>query len=118
LKKAGFEVIQAGNADEAIAILEARPDIHFVFTDIQMPGSMDGSEARPFVRGRWPPIKIVATSVVWRSKTKNCRPAAFFCRNCIVARKWSRHCAIDRHGLIFCAPATARSVLKNFCVSP
>jgi CheY-like chemotaxis protein len=59
---AGFDVIEAGDADEAIAILEARPDIHIVFTDIQMPGSMDGLNLARFVRGRWPPIKIVATS--------------------------------------------------------
>ena len=59
---AGFDVIEAGNADEAIVILEARPDIHVVFTDIQMPGSMDGLKLARYVRGRWPPIKIVATS--------------------------------------------------------
>jgi CheY-like chemotaxis protein len=62
IEHAGFEVIQAGNADEAIAILEARPDIHVVFTDIQMPGSMDGLKFARFVRNRWPPIKIIATS--------------------------------------------------------
>jgi response regulator RpfG family c-di-GMP phosphodiesterase len=39
---AGFEVIEAANADEAIEVLEARRDIMVVFTDIQMPGSMDG----------------------------------------------------------------------------
>ena len=59
---AGFDVVEAANAEEAIAILEARPDIHVVFTDIQMPGSMDGLKLARFVRGRWPPIKIVATS--------------------------------------------------------
>jgi CheY-like chemotaxis protein len=59
---AGFDVVEAANADEAIAILEARPDIHVVFTDIQMPGSMDGLKLARFVRGRWPPIKIVTTS--------------------------------------------------------
>src|ERR1700737_4221481 len=58
---AGFDVVEAGNADEAIAILEARPDIHVVFTDIQMPGSMDGLKLAQFVRGRWPPTKIVET---------------------------------------------------------
>jgi CheY-like chemotaxis protein len=58
----GFEVVEAANADQAIAILEARPDIHVVFTDIQMPGSMDGLKLARFIRGRWPPIKIVATS--------------------------------------------------------
>jgi CheY-like chemotaxis protein len=59
---AGFSVVEAGNADEAIAILEARPDIRVVFTDVQMPGSMDGLKLARFVRGRWPPIQIVATS--------------------------------------------------------
>jgi CheY-like chemotaxis protein len=59
---AGFEVVAAANADEAIGILEARRDITVVFTDIQMPGSMDGLKLARAVRGRWPPIKIVATS--------------------------------------------------------
>ena len=62
IESAGFEVIQAANADEAIAILKVRPDIHVVFTDIQMPGWMDGLKLARFVRERWPPIKIVATS--------------------------------------------------------
>jgi two-component system, response regulator PdtaR len=62
ISEAGFDVIEAGNADEAITILEARTDIHVVFTDIQMPGSMDGLKLARFVRDRWPPIKIVATS--------------------------------------------------------
>ena len=59
---AGFEVIEAANADQAIEVLEARRDITVVFTDIQMPGSMDGLKLARAVRGRWPPIKIVATS--------------------------------------------------------
>jgi CheY-like chemotaxis protein len=62
IKAAGFEAVEAGNADDAIDILEARPDITVVFTDIQMPGSMDGLKLVQAVRGRWPPIKIVATS--------------------------------------------------------
>jgi CheY-like chemotaxis protein len=59
---AGFTVIEAANADEAIEILETRSDITVVFTDIQMPGTMDGLRLARAVRGRWPPIKIVATS--------------------------------------------------------
>lgn len=59
---AGYDVVEAGNADQAIAILEARADIHIVFTDIQMPGSMDGLKLAQFVRDRWPPIKLVVTS--------------------------------------------------------
>jgi len=59
---AGFEAMTAANADEAIDILEVRRDITVVFTDIQMPGSMDGLKLARAVRGRWPPIKIIATS--------------------------------------------------------
>jgi two-component system, response regulator PdtaR len=62
IENAGFQVFQAGNADEAIAILTTRPSINVVFTDIQMPGSMDGLKLARLVRDRWPPIKIVATS--------------------------------------------------------
>jgi two-component system, response regulator PdtaR len=62
VRAAGFDAVEAENADEAIGILEARFDITLVFTDIQMPGSMDGLKLATAIRGRWPPIKIVATS--------------------------------------------------------
>jgi CheY-like chemotaxis protein len=62
IEAAGFAVAEAANADQAIEILEARSDISVIFTDIQMPGSMDGLKLARAVRGRWPPIKIVATS--------------------------------------------------------
>jgi CheY-like chemotaxis protein len=62
VQKAGFDVLEAGDADEAIAILTARNDIRLVFTDVHMPGSMDGLKLAHFVRDRWPPVKIVATS--------------------------------------------------------
>jgi two-component system, response regulator PdtaR len=59
---AGFEVIEAANADEAIRILEDRSDIRVVFTDIHMPGSMDGLKLAHAIRNRWPPVKIIVTS--------------------------------------------------------
>lgn len=62
IREAGFDAIEAADADEAISILEKRDDIAAVFTDIQMPGSMDGLKLASAIRGRWPPIKIVATS--------------------------------------------------------
>ncbi|MGY4474476.1 response regulator [Bradyrhizobium sp. USDA 3364] len=62
IEAAGFDVVEAAGAEEAIAILEQRSDIRLLFTDIQMPGSMDGLKLAHFVKGRWPPIKIVATS--------------------------------------------------------
>jgi CheY-like chemotaxis protein len=57
-----FVVVEAASADEAIALLEARVDIAVGFTDIQMPGSVDGLKLAAAVRDRWPPVKIVATS--------------------------------------------------------
>jgi two-component system, response regulator PdtaR len=62
LEDAGYEVILADSADAAIAILEARSDIHLVFTDIDMPGSMDGLKLAACVRDRWPPIHIIITT--------------------------------------------------------
>ena len=62
IEDAGFEVIEAASADEAIRILECRGDIRVVFTDIHMPGSMDGLKLAHAVRNRWPPIKIIVTS--------------------------------------------------------
>jgi CheY-like chemotaxis protein len=53
VEEAGFEALEATNADEAILLLEGRRDITVVFTDIEMPGSMDGLHAR---RGRRRPM--------------------------------------------------------------
>lgn len=58
----GFEIVEARNAAEAIAVLESRSDVHLVFTDIHMPGTMNGLNLAHFVRNRWPPVKIIATS--------------------------------------------------------
>ena len=62
LEEAGYTVVIANNADQAIAILEARQDIHLVFTDIDMPGSMDGLKLAAAVRDRWPPVHIIITT--------------------------------------------------------
>lgn len=59
---AGFEAVQAANADQAVRILEARADIRIVFTDIDMPGSIDGMNLEIAIRGRWPPIEVILTS--------------------------------------------------------
>jgi CheY-like chemotaxis protein len=59
---AGFETIEASNADEAIRILESRKDVRIVFTDIEMPGSMDGLKLAACIRDRWPPVELILTS--------------------------------------------------------
>jgi two-component system, response regulator PdtaR len=62
VEEAGFEAVEAANADQAVKILEARDDIRVVFTDINMPGSMDGLKLAAAVRDRWPPIEIIVTT--------------------------------------------------------
>src|ERR1700682_800434 len=62
VENAGFRPLEAVNADEAIAILESRSDISLLFTDIQMPGSMDGMKLAHAVHDRWPSIKIILVS--------------------------------------------------------
>jgi two-component system, response regulator PdtaR len=49
VRAAGFDVIEAENAGE-VPILESRLDITVVFTDIQMPGSMDGLKLAAAIR--------------------------------------------------------------------
>ena len=62
IEDAGFAVFEAGNADEAIKLLERHEEILLIFTDVNMPGSMDGLKLAHYVRGRWPPVKIIVTS--------------------------------------------------------
>lgn len=62
IESAGFISVSAKDADEAIAILEAQTDIRLVFTDIDMPGSMDGLKLSHYIRDRWPPIHLILAS--------------------------------------------------------
>lgn len=62
IRDAGFEVLEAGDADEAIQILTCDPDIAVLFTDVDMPGSMDGLHLSETVRARWPAVHVIVTS--------------------------------------------------------
>jgi CheY-like chemotaxis protein len=64
LEDAGYKVIEAVNAQEALTLLEARPDVRVLFTDVEMPtgGDMDGLLLAHLVSKRWPNIGIVITS--------------------------------------------------------
>jgi CheY-like chemotaxis protein len=59
---AGFGVVEAANATEAVQILETRPDILIVFSDIDMPAGLDGMKLAAIIRDRWPPIEIILVS--------------------------------------------------------
>ena len=62
LRSAGYVVVEAGNAGEALAILKSGTPVDLVVTDIQMPGSIDGIELGIVVRSLWPSVKVVTLS--------------------------------------------------------
>jgi CheY-like chemotaxis protein len=62
LKDEGFEVVEAANAEEALAVLGSRGDVGLLFTDVNMPGSLDGLALAELVHRLWPSIKLVVTS--------------------------------------------------------
>lgn len=62
LSENGYYVLEAGDADEAISMLENDFAIRLIITDIDMPGSMDGLKLASAVRDRWPPVKIIVVS--------------------------------------------------------
>ncbi|MFF0919942.1 response regulator [Rhizobium leguminosarum] len=59
---AGYEALEACDADEAIGILESRDDVDLVFTDVQMPGTMDGIKLSHYINDRWPPVRLIVAS--------------------------------------------------------
>ncbi len=62
VEEAGFEAIAAADATQAVEILEKRLDIRIVFSDIDMPGGIDGVRLAALVRNRWPPIEFILVS--------------------------------------------------------
>ena len=62
VEDAGFEAVEATDATDAIRVLETRPDICIVFTDIEMPRGIDGLRLAALIRERWPPIQVIVTS--------------------------------------------------------
>jgi len=62
LEDAGYAVIEAANADEALEILRGARAVRLLFTDVDMPGSMNGLELADLVHRRWPEIRLLVTS--------------------------------------------------------
>jgi len=60
--EAGYRVVEAANSSEAMAAIEANPEIGIVFTDIYMAGAMDGLQLAHAVRDRWPPMRFIVVS--------------------------------------------------------
>lgn len=67
LRSCNFRVVEAGNAEEAIKILRNEEPIHVVFTDVCMPGSLDGFGLAQWVRRERPGVKVILASGVTRT---------------------------------------------------
>jgi two-component system, response regulator PdtaR len=93
VEDAGFEAIAASDADEAIRILENRNDISAVFTDVQMPGSMNGLRLAWVVRNRWPPVALILTSGQTDLPSTDFPSGGRFFRNPICIQKSRPRCA-------------------------
>ena len=87
VEDAGFNPVEAVNADEALAILESRSDISLLFTDIQMPGSMDGLKLAHAVHDRWPAIKIILVSGQVNPSDPKSRPKVVFLESRLALKK-------------------------------
>jgi two-component system, response regulator PdtaR len=87
LKEGGFAVLEASNAEHAIAILEQRADVRAVVLDVVMPGAMDGIALAHLIHARWSPIGLwycrARAFPGWRS----CRRGPAFCRSLISGRR-------------------------------
>ena|SRR5437868_5532512 len=78
VEEAGFDVVEAGTGIEAISVLEKRDDIRAVFTDVEMPGSINGLQLAYLIHARWPSIKIIATSGRFRIRDDDLPTGARF----------------------------------------
>lgn len=86
VEMAGLEAVEAASAEEAILILESRPDIRVVFTDIDMPNGIDGMKLAAAIRDRWPPIEIIITS-----GRRSLRPEELPARGVFFSKPYKRH---------------------------
>ena len=62
IEEAGFDVVEARDAGEAVRILERRTDIRLVFADLDVPNGADAMKLAATIRDRWPPIHVILTS--------------------------------------------------------
>lgn len=78
LEDAGFRTYEAGSADAALLVLEKKGDVAFLFTDVDMPGSMDGIKLAAHVNATWPHIRIIVASGILDVKKEHLPPDACF----------------------------------------
>jgi len=88
--EAGFKVIEAVNADEALTVLEATSDVRALVTDVEMPGSLDGFTLARLVHKAWPHIGVVVVSARVGPGPEDMPPGARF-----VAKPYSTAALIE-----------------------
>jgi CheY-like chemotaxis protein len=93
LRECGFDVIEANGADEAIRVMEAEVRVDIVFSDIQMPGSMDGFGLAQWVRRERPWLKVILTS----GAARTARAAGDLCEDGPILAKPYDHAELERH---------------------
>jgi CheY-like chemotaxis protein len=89
LEDAGFNTIEAANADEAIAIVCDRHDIDVLFTDVNMPGKLDGMDLMRLVTENRPDISVILASGMERPASRACLHVRCFSRNPIATVRLS-----------------------------
>jgi CheY-like chemotaxis protein len=104
VEEAGFTAIEARDADEAVVLLESRTDITLLFTDINMPGSMDGLKLAHAVRDRWPPIKILVVSGNQRLQSSDLPTDS-----CFVGKPYQASALVDELRSMFSSPESRAS---------
>jgi CheY-like chemotaxis protein len=93
LRECGFDVIEANSADEAIRVLQAEVPVDIVFSDIQMPGSMDGFGLAHWVRRERPWLKVILTS----GAACTAKEAGDLCEQGPILAKPYDHAELERH---------------------
>jgi CheY-like chemotaxis protein len=93
LRECGFDVIEANGADEAVRVLQAEVRVDIVFSDIQMPGSMDGFGLAQWVRRERPWLKVILTS----GAARTAREAGDLCESGPILAKPYDHAELERH---------------------
>ena len=78
LRSGGYQVIEAGSGDEAIAVLNTGVNIDLLITDLEMPGSLKGHALVRFTRRAFPKVKIIVASAQTFSPTSDCTADAAF----------------------------------------
>lgn len=102
---AGYEALQACDADEAIRIMVSRDDVDLVFTDVDMPGTMDGIKLSHYIRNRWPPVKlIIASGATILDESSLPQGSRFF------AKPYHDHTITDAMALLLSGEATGATV--------